>query len=106
MKVFDLGNRVIFTDDIKGIYENRYADVYYIETTRGDYKVSSKIYNKVKEYMLSLNEDTKDNTFEQLFNTLNGRCKKLIDYIDDLKDSKLISVKVAKNIKDIIQSGF
>ena len=60
MKVIDLGNRVIFTNTIEAIYENEYADVYYIETSRGDYKVSSKIYNKVKEYLLSLNDDTKD----------------------------------------------
>ena len=106
MKTIDIGNKVIFVDTITGIECNECTDSYYIDTTHGDYRVKSNIYYKVKEYLLSLNEDTKDDTFEHLFNTLSGRCKKLIEYVDDLKDSKIISVEVAKHLKDILQSGF
>lgn len=57
------------------------------------------ISNKLKEL-------EKDEAFEHLFKTLNGRCKKLVDYVDDLKDSKIITANIAYNIKSIIQNGF
>ena len=72
---------------------------------------------KLKSWVDSLNKDNhkfkdklkaieKDYTFENLFNNLSGRCKKLIDYVDDLKDNKQIDTKIAQQIKSKIQCGF
>lgn len=97
IKIKGQKEEIIFTnilvDDIQWNYEKE------IETIR-------EIYNKIQQEKRKIKEPEKDNTFEHLFNTLNGRCKRLIDYVDDLKDSKLINVNIAKNIKGIIQNGF
>lgn len=64
MKVIDLGKRIIFTDDIQYIYNaercGEYHDYteYYVVTKVGKFNVEKYEYEKVKNYLLSLNEDT------------------------------------------------
>ena len=57
MKVIDLGNRVIFADNIKSIYQdidNWNNDKFHIETKDNEnYCVVKAKYYEVKEYLLS-----------------------------------------------------
>ena len=64
-----------------------------------------KIYNDIQIEKRKIKED-KECTFEKMFNNLSGRCKNLIDYVDDLKDNKQIDIKIAQQIKSKIQCGF
>lgn len=60
MKVIELSNRTIFTDDIIQIYrdDDGYAPTrFYVVTEHGAYKISLEDYKKVKEYLLSLNDE-------------------------------------------------
>ena len=74
MKVINLGKRIIFTDDIQYIYNEErcgeYHDYteYYIVTKVGKFNVDKYEYDKVKEYLLSLNEDIpkEDKKIEQI----------------------------------------
>lgn len=64
-----------------------------------------KIYNDIQIEKRKTKED-KDYTFEKMYNNLSGRCKNLIDYVDDLKDNKQIDIKIAQQIKSKIQCGY
>lgn len=104
MKVIDLGNRILFTDDIQYIYntekcgEYRNYREYYIVTKVGKFNVDEYEYDKVKAYLLSLNEDIpkEDKKYiehikmqeNELHNHLNiiDKLNEIIDYIN--KDTK------------------
>ena len=66
MKVIELSRRIIFVNDIVSIYNEykcgefiNHTD-YYIETKHGRISVEEDDYKKVKEYLLSLNEEKED----------------------------------------------
>lgn len=58
MKVIELTDRVLFLDDIIQIYkEDNYCPIrYHIQTNNGTYRITSEDYNKIQDYLLSLNE--------------------------------------------------
>ena len=59
MKVIDLKKRAIYVDDIEQIYcETNYSpERYNIQTIYGTYSVDYEDYLKVKDYLLSLNDE-------------------------------------------------
>lgn len=59
MKVIDLNKRTIYVDDIEQIYrETNYSpERYNVQTTYGTYLIDQEDYYKVKDYLLSLNDE-------------------------------------------------
>ncbi len=78
MKTINLGNRVIFVDNIKSIYqsEDNYGDdVFRVETKDNKaYKITKDKYYEIQEYLLSLNKEDKSplSEVQRLFNKLDN----------------------------------
>lgn len=85
MKVIDIGNRVIYINTIEGLYKNDYSDAYYVETSRGDYKITKTIYYQLKALLLSLNDVQEDTPKED---------KKLLEKLEMLPENEHYSNKV------------
>ena len=59
MKVIDLNKRTIYVDDIEQIYRetNYIPERYNVQTTYGTYLIDQEDYYKVRDYLLSLNDE-------------------------------------------------
>ena len=103
MKVIDLGKRIIFTDDIQYIYNaercGEYHDYteYYVVTKVGKFNVEKYEYEKVKNYLLSLNEDTpKEDTMECRYKYMEKvrNYKPKPSYLQPKEDKKIKKLEV------------
>lgn len=111
MKVIDLDNKIIFTDDIQYIYSNEKtgeyynSTVYYIVTKVGKFEVDKYEYAKVKEYLLSLNDEEKikDDEYIELSNKyqrLLNRNEELEGSLDEQRTTTtLLARRIIKSIK-------
>ena len=61
MKIIELSDRIVYCDDIIEIYvENNYSPTrYQLKTTNGTYRITREDYYKIREYLLSLNDEVK-----------------------------------------------
>lgn len=101
IKIIDLKKRTIYVDDIEQIYcDNSYIpERYNIQTTYGTYLVDKEDYFKVKDYLLSLNDEKEiikeDKKIERITNEaflnspfgelVGGKINEIIDYINKEK---------------------
>jgi len=78
MKTINLGNRVIFVDDIKSIYHVKDIwndELFRVETKDNKtYKIKENMYYEIQKYLLSLNEEDKSplSEVQRLFNKLDN----------------------------------
>lgn len=97
MKVIDLKKTTIYVDDIQRIYiETNYSpERYNIQTTNGTFLVDREDYFKVKDCLLSLNDEVElmeDKKIEKLsFGDVSGTPKRanendIIDKINEIID--------------------
>ena len=91
MKVIDLKDRTLFVDDIIQLYiEEKYSpERYNIQTTNGIYLVYKEDYFKVKDYLLSLNDEVKEDLkiyeLENQLQQKENKEKELREYIESFK---------------------
>ena len=102
IKVIDLKKRTIYVDDIEQIYrDNTYTpERYNIQTTYGTYLVDKEDYFKVKDYLLSLNDEV-EIIEDKKIETIDP-----IDYCHSTDTSKdMVLVEKINEIIDFINEG-
>lgn len=109
MKVIDLKDRTLFVDDIIQLYiEEKYSpERYNIQTTNGIYLVYKEDYFKVKDYLLSLNDEVKEDLkiyeLEQQLQQKDNIIKEVRELLSKYNDNEsnyYVPVDKALNILD------
>ena len=111
MKVIDLGKRILFANDIQYIYTeektgeyHNYAN-YCIVTKVGRFEVDKYQYEKVKEYLLSLNDAPKEdklNYKDLLQQEIDNENKILLSRLES--DTKLDMIKKYITSEEVIDN--
>jgi tRNA A37 N6-isopentenylltransferase MiaA len=94
MKVIELSERTIFVDDIKEIYqETNFVPIRYkVITNNGDYRIDKEDYDKIQQYLLSLNEPI----YEELPKEDNKKIEKLEIY--KITDKNISGLRKSINV--------
>ena len=103
MKVIDLKERTIYVDDIQQIYCDNYY--YTIQTTHGRFYVDSGDYFKVKEFLLSLNDEKAEEIVEEKDKEIERLNKECDTYIKIAAKKENIIKEVRKKIYKAIKES-
>lgn len=100
MKVIDLTNRLLFLDDIIQIYKE--SHYYYVLTKNGTYNIYESDYFKIKNYLLSLNDEVEILEEKKTPEKITMRAESVGDVNNKIENLNINQITIEDKINEII----